>query len=113
MRLDCFAADLPVGQIGAVFFLMIRRSPRATRCPYPALFGARARVGGTRWLAMTAVAWMERSAIRSRSIHLQHCPGFRFAASGLRAVYARCICMHEKEFSVTVIPAIPEGYFCK
>src|SRR5258708_5306844 len=99
MRLDRFAADLPVGQIGAVtfalspslrgatrrinlFFLMIRRPPRSTLFPYTTLFRS-----------------MERSAIRSRSIHLQHCPGFRFAASGLRAVYARCICMHEKEFS--------------
>src|SRR5258708_6825535 len=69
----------------------------ATRRSNPAFFVAATKLDCFASLAMTAVAWMERSGIRSRSIHLQHCPGFRFAASGLRAVYARCICMHEKE----------------
>src|SRR5260370_339624 len=96
MRLDRFAADLPVEQFGAVRFALSPPLRGATQRRKPAFFVPPTKLDCFASLAMTAVAWMERSAIRGRSIHLQHCPGFRFAASGLSAVYARCICMHEK-----------------
>src|SRR5260370_862248 len=97
MRLDRVSGGLPVWQLGVVTFFLSPSLRGATRRSNPAFFVAATKLDCFASLAMTAVAWMERSAIRSRSIHLQHCPGFRFAASGLRAVYARCICMHEKE----------------
>src|SRR5258708_16687089 len=99
MRLDRFAADLPVGQIGAVTFALSPSLRGATRRSNPAFFVAATKLDCFASLAMTAVAWMERSAIRGRSIHLQHCPGFRFPPSVLRAVSARRTSIHEKEFT--------------
>src|SRR5258708_238037 len=99
MRLDRFAAYLPVGQIGAVTFALSPSLRGATRRSNPAFFVAATKLDCFATLGLPAIASIEPCAILCRSIHLQHCPGFRFAASGLRAVYARCICMHEKEFS--------------
>src|SRR5258707_680821 len=102
MRLDRFAADLPVGQIGAVTFALSPSLRGATQRSNPAFFIAATKLNCFASLAMTAVARMERSTIRAGRSICSIAPDFALLHPG----YAPCICMHEKEFSALISCAL-------
>src|SRR5258708_20266659 len=83
MRLDRFAADLPVGQIGAVTFALSPSLRGANGRSNPAFFVAATKLDCFDSLSPWPLPLFERISFPVRSIRFLHPPVFPSLASGL------------------------------